>query len=157
MYGNRSLNGYLVWFGSNKPLSLVAGLVGAAVVIAPFLILYGQVPIDQRGGVVSSELLLPLLTLALLGNFMEEVLFRGYIQGYIEQRTGMWRAAVLSGMLFAVGHVFLSATVTDLGIMVLAFTLYEGVVCGIVRMKHGIIAATLTHGLAIFILASGLL
>ncbi|GIQ69065.1 hypothetical protein XYCOK13_18890 [Xylanibacillus composti] len=88
---------------------------------------------------------------------MEEVLFRGYVQGYLEQRTGMWRAAILSGLFFASGHIFLSATVTDLGIMVLVFTLYEGIVCSIVRMKHGIIAATLTHGLAIFALASGLL
>lgn len=113
-------------------------------------------PVDQRGVVVFYVLLLPLLTLALLGNFMEEVLFRGYIQGYLERRTSMWRAALLSGLLFAVGHVFLSATVTDLGIMVIVFTLYEGVVCGIVRMKHGIIAATLTHGLTIFVLASGI-
>lgn len=156
-YGNRSLNSYLVWFGPNKWLSAAVGVAGAAVVVAPFLFLYGQVPVEDRGGAVSLGLLWPLLTLALLGNFMEEVLFRGYVQGYLEQFTGMWRAAVLSGLLFAAGHIFLSATVTGLGVTVLIFTLYEGLVCALVRMKYGIMAAALTHGLAIFVLSSGLL
>lgn len=40
--------------------------------------------------------------------------------------------------------------------MILVFTLYEGVICAIVAMKQGVIASTLTHGLAVFILASGL-
>jgi hypothetical protein len=47
-------------------------------------------------------------------------------------------------------------TVTDLGIPVPVFTLYEGIVCGPVRMKHGVAASALTHGLAIFLISAGL-
>ena len=87
---------------------------------------------------------------------MKEVLFRGYLQGMFELKTGPWRAALLSGLLFAAGHVFLSATVTDLGPLILLFTLYEGLVCSLVRMRHGVAASALTHGLAIFVLSAGL-
>ncbi len=156
IYLNRRLNKFLVWFGQSKLNSLTVGLLGAMVVITPFLFMYNLTPIEQRGGLISNDLLLPLLFLALFGNFMEEVLFRGYLQGYFEQLTGPWRAVVLSALLFAIGHIFLATTVTDLGVAILAFTLYEGIVCAIVRMKHGIIAATLTHGLTIFFLASGI-
>ena len=55
------------------------------------------------------------------------------------------------------GHIFLAVTVTDLGIAVILFTLYEGIICAVVRKNHGVIAATITHGMTIFILASGLL
>ncbi|MGM7724788.1 lysostaphin resistance A-like protein [Metabacillus sp. Hm71] len=155
IYLNPRLSVYLLWFGQKKVISICAGLLGAAVVISPFLYMYNVIPIEQRGG-VPENILLPLFFIALLGNFMEEVLFRGYLQGYFNRLTGPWRSVFLSGLLFAVGHIFLAATVTDLGVIILVFTLYEGIVCSIVRMKYGIIASTLTHGLAIFFLASGL-
>lgn len=152
---NPRLKAYIIWFGRSKISSLFIGIIGAVIVTGPFLILYGFVPIEARGGIVNPNILIPLFTLALFGNFMEEVLFRGYIQGYFEQMTGRWRAAILSGFLFALGHIFLATTVTDLGMIVLLFTLYEGIVCAIVRMNHGVIASTVTHGLAIFVLSSG--
>lgn len=154
---NSRFNTYLVWTGPNKWLAVAVGLAGAAIVIAPLALMYSSIPIDQRGGIVPTSLLLPLFCMALFGNLMEEVLFRGYLQGYLEKITGAWRAAFLSGLLFATGHIFLAATVTDLGFAILLFTLYEGLVCAIVRMKHGIIASTLTHGVTIFVLASGLI
>ncbi|WP_010276049.1 CPBP family intramembrane glutamic endopeptidase [Paenibacillus senegalensis] len=154
---NRRFNSYLLWIGPNKPVSVAVGLAGALVVLAPFFVMYLFVPIGERGGIVPTNLLLPLLCMALLGNFMEEVLFRGYVQGYLAKLTTAWRAAILSGLLFGAGHIFLASTVTDLGIAVLLFTVYEGIVCGVVRMKYGIVASTLTHGLTIFVLASGLI
>ncbi len=157
IYFNPELNVYLLWIGENKLYSLIAGLAGAAAVIVPILFIYNSIPINQRGGIVCTSILFPLFVLALLGNFMEEVLFRGYLQGYFEKISSPWRSAILSGFIFAVGHIFLATTVTDLGVMIIAFTLYEGIICGIVRMKHGVIASTLTHALTIFVLASGML
>src|SRR5690606_37031624 len=143
--------------GTNKVASILVGIVGALVVVAPILLSYLFAPIEERGGAVPPSLWLPLLFLALSGNWLEEVLFRGYLHGYLSKWTGQWKAALLSGLLFAVGHIFLSATVTDLGVFVLLFTFYEGVICAVVRMNHGVIASSLTHGTAIFILAAGLI
>lgn len=154
---NQGMRRYLLWIGDKPALAIVAGVLGAVVVAVPFLLTYGFVPLEERGGPVQESLWLPLIFFALGGNLLEEVLFRGYLQGYLAERTGPWRAAVLSGFVFAVGHIFLSATVTDLGVLVLVFTLYEGIVCGLVRVKHGVAASTLTHGLAIFTLSAGLL
>lgn len=153
---NRRMNRYIRWLGKKPALSVAVGILGALAVAAPFLFTSSFLTIEERGWAVAGQLLPPLLFFALSGNLLEEVLFRGYMQGYFEERGGPFRAAILSGLWFAVGHIFLAATVTDLGILVLVFTLYEGIVCGLVRMKHGVAASTLTHGLAIFLLSAGL-
>ena len=57
----------------------------------------------------------------------------------------------------AIGIYDLALTVTDVGYPLLLFALYEGVIAGLVAMKYGVIPAALTHGLAIFIISSGLL
>ena len=128
-------------------------------VVLPLFITYRFVPIELRGGEVATGLIIPILLVTLLGNFLEEVLFRGYLQGYLEQKAGFspLRAAVASGVGFAFGHIFLAVTVTNAGLNLLLFALYEGVIAGLVRMKYGVIPATLTHGFAIFLLTSGLL
>jgi hypothetical protein len=46
--------------------------------------------------------------------------------------------------------------VTDLGWPLLAFTLYEGLICAFLRLRSGVIAAALAHGTAIFLLTSAL-
>ena len=150
------LNRHIRWFGEKPIRSVAIGILGALLVAGPFLLSYGFVPIGERGGSVPAHLLPVLLFFALAGNLLEEVLFRGYVQGMFESKAGPWLAALLSGMLFAAGHAFLSATVTDLGPFILVFTLYEGLVCAVVRMRNGVAASALTHGLAIFLLSAGL-
>lgn len=87
IYFNPSLNRYVYWIGSSKTVAVVTGVTGAAAVSIPFLFLYSTIPIEQRGDVFSPTLLFPLLTLTMFGNVMEEVLFRGYLQGYFETIT----------------------------------------------------------------------
>ncbi len=82
------------------------------------------------------------------------MLFRGLLQGYLE-RSGPVRAALLSAVMFAACHAYLASTVTDLGWPLLAFTLYEGLICAFLRLRYGVLPAALAHGLAIFLLAAG--
>jgi len=98
-----------------------------------------------------------LLVFALLGNFLEEVLFRGYVLGLLERRYGSVAAGVLSGVVFSFCHVFLATTVTGIGAPLLAFALWEGIIAGVVGARYGIVPAALTHGGAIFLLSSGLI
>lgn len=58
--------------------------------------------------------------------------------------------------LFAACHAFLATTVTDVGWPLLAFTLWEGLICAFLRLRWGVIPAAIAHGLAIFLLSSGL-
>ncbi|AYB44410.1 CPBP family intramembrane glutamic endopeptidase [Paenibacillus lautus] len=154
---NKSLQSLLFWCSERRFVSIFAGLLGTLIVVIPLVLIYSFISIEHRGGTVSTSILLPLLFMALAGNFMEEVLFRGYIQGYFERIAGPWKATIISAFLFATGHIFLASTVTDLGVTLLVFTLYEGMVCAFIRMKYGILPSTLTHGLTIFLLASGLI
>lgn len=129
--------------------------VGAAVAL-PFLLLSSGVPIELRGGAVALMLLPALLFMAMAGNFLEELVFRGFYQSYLAKQMSGTRAAVISGVTFAAAHVFLASTVTSLGWPLLIFVLAEGIACAFVYKKYGLISATIAHGLAIFLLASGL-
>jgi len=148
---------YIVLLRAHYLKAIPAGIVGAIVIAAPLLAVYTAFPIEARGGSVPAALMVPILVMALFGNFLEEALFRGYLQGYMDTVTSRPRSALLSGVMFCFGHVFLATTVTDVGVSVLVFTLYEGVIAAFVQMRYGLIPATLAHGGAIFLIASGII
>lgn len=154
---DRDLSALIVYRKLAWPKTLAIGLLGAILIAAPLLILYTFVPLAVRGGQTPDELLfiLALLFFCLAANFYEETLFRGYFQGYMESVCSPLRAALLSGALFGLAHSFLAITVSNAGLGVIAFTLYEGIIAGLVRMKAGLFAATLAHGVGIFLLTAG--
>lgn len=150
----RDLRGLLVWRIGSLRSGALAGVGGALLVALPALALTGYSPllIDYSPAFVTG-----LLVLVYGGNLFEELLFRGYLQGWLAQRVSALRAALLSGVLFGVCHSALAVTVTDAGWPVLLFTVGEGVVCGLVRMRYGLWAAALTHGTVILLLAMPML
>jgi hypothetical protein len=100
-------------------------------------------------------------------------LFRGYVLAALKRRhaertgeraarrttagcVGCITPGVQSGLVFALCHVFLATTVSSVGVPLLLFTLWEGIIAGIVGEKYGVLPATITHGGAIFLLSSGL-
>jgi len=148
----------IVWFKGNYSAGVLAGVAGALLAAGPLVMVYACTPMTPRGGDFPPYLLIPLLLMTMLGNLYEETIFRGYFQGFLES-TGLVKplhAALLSGVMFGFGHIFLALTVTNVGYSLLLFALYEGIIASLVRMRYGVIPATVTHGGAIFILASGL-
>lgn len=148
----------LVRWGDVRSLwPYAVGAIAGVLVAAPFVALSLGTPLEARGGAVAVSLLPALFVMAILGNLLEEVIFRGFLQSYFEKHMTGVRAAVLSGLMFAVAHIFLATTVTDLGWPLLAFVLLEGLVCAFIYRKHGLVGAALAHGIAIFILAAGII
>jgi membrane protease YdiL (CAAX protease family) len=145
----------IVWVKGKAYWAILAGILSAGLIVGPVWLLRHYLAPEVPLPVATAAELGPLLTLCLLGNFLEEVLFRGYFQGIVEKVSSPGRAAFASGLFFALCHSFLAVTVTNVGSPLLAFTWFEGTVAGLVRMRFGVIAATLTHGLAIFALAAG--
>lgn len=147
---------YIVLFRTHYLKAIPAGIIGALAVAAPLLAVYTGTPIQARGGIVPICLTVPILVMALFGNLLEEALFRGYFQGYMDTVTGRRTSALLSGLMFCLGHVFLATTVTDVGVPILVFTLYEGLIAAFVQMRYGLVSSTLAHGGGIFLIASGI-
>ncbi len=135
----------------------IASVVGLVVVLTPILIASHRIGIEERGGAVDPNLLGSILVFALSGNLLEELLFRGYVYNLLKRRDADLKAGVMSGFIFALCHVFLATTVTSIGVPLLLFTVWEGVICGIVGGKYGVLPAAAVHGGAIFVLASGLI
>ncbi|MGY2264744.1 CPBP family glutamic-type intramembrane protease [Pseudomonas sp. SDO5561_S422] len=135
-----------VLFKGNRWAGLAVGLGAGCLIGLPLRLYQGIEPVYWAW-------LMGMLVLAYCANALEEVLFRGFLQGYLEQYVTPLRAALLSGLAFAACHSFLALSVTQLGWPVLAFTLIEGVACGLVRMRYGVVAATATHGTAILLIA----
>jgi uncharacterized protein len=91
------------------------------------------------------------LFMCLCGNMMEETLYRGYLARYLKSYgISMIRSVFIQGALFAVLHMYLAFTVTNAGVVVLFFTLYEGLLCAYAEYRYGVVTSTVAHGLAIF-------
>lgn len=147
------------WISRDKIKALLTGAAGAVLVVLPVAVYYMNIDISIRGGVVPSAMIPAIFIISFGGNFYEEALFRGYVQGYLEKKEsiGRMKAAVISGVMFSFCHIFLASTVTSIGYPILIFALYEGIIAAFVRMKYGMIPATITHGGAIFLLTGGFL
>ncbi len=97
----------------------------------------------------------PIFAFALLGNAYEELLFRGLLQQKITEYTNSLHAAWLSALAFSFCHIFLAFNLTQVGTPLLVFTLIEGYAAALAYRQSGLLAAALTHGLIIFVLAMG--
>lgn len=143
----------IVWWRNGRVEGVGVGIGAGIAVAIPFLLVAGW-----DGFALSMPFWLAgMFVLAFGGNAFEEALFRGLLQGHLEERTGRLRAAVASGLAFGAGHAFLAYSVTDAGWPILAFTLAEGLACGLVRMRYGTVPAILTHGTAIVLVATPML
>lgn len=146
----------LVMWGRPNISTILFGVAGAVLAVLPIFFITAGHPIEGRGGTVAAAILPALAFMTLAGNLLEEVFFRGYLQGRLEASMTAVRAAIFSGVLFAACHSFLATTVTNVGWPLLAFTLWEGLICAFLRLRRGVIPAAIAHGLAIFLLSSGL-
>ena len=138
------------WTLGNPGIGLACGLVVGCLIGVPLRIYQG---IDASA-IHGYWVWLPgMVVLAFGANALEEVLFRGFLQGYLEQHITLLRAALISGVAFAACHAFLALSVTQLGWPVLLFTLLEGLACALVRMRYGVLPAAVAHGTAILLIA----
>ncbi len=147
----------LLFWGRWRWSSLLWALGGGALIAGPLIVAYLFVPLAERGGVVPANMLWPLVAIAIFGNLTEDVLVRGYFQGWVGTIISPVRAAIASGLFYALGHVFIALQIMGGAWPVLVFALFDGLVCAFVRMKAGLIPAAVSHGMGIAVLATGLI
>jgi membrane protease YdiL (CAAX protease family) len=147
----------VVWRGKSVPKTLGLGFLAGLLVGAPALIMGIFVPAWVRGGVLPLALWPSVLWISLSGNFLEELLFRGYLQAWLERELTPARAVWGSAIAFAAFHAFLAAQLGGTaGLLLIVFTFYEGLICAWIRKQEGVLASALAHGLGIFLISSGL-
>lgn len=132
--------------------SFLFGVAGSFLIFSPVFIInrfgYTSPVLPKPHG---AELLSAILAISLLGNFLEEILFRGYLQDILLRNgVGLRRTILISGLTFSLCHVFLAFTVTNTGTPILIFTAWEGLICAFLASRFGLASAVLAHGLGIF-------
>ena len=143
------------------PISLVkvgnttfgAVAIGACTSLVIFLpvMLYRQFTSHVNDVVYDMPYLLGTLALCLCGNLVEEVLYRSYLADYLRsQKVAPIQSMLIQAYMFTILHCYLAFIVTDVGIMILLFTMYEGFICAYVEAYYGVLASAIAHGLAIF-------
>lgn len=155
----------LLWWGRFNLRSTAWALGGGIILAGGLAALYQLVPLAERGGAVPGSMILPLITVAAFGNLTEDVLVRGYFQGFLMTLLKPWQAAVGAGVFFSFCHIFLAIELITvfpvpglhLGIPVMLYALIDGLVCAFVRLKAGLLPAAVSHGMAVFVLATGLI
>jgi hypothetical protein len=146
----------LVWVKGKTREAALLGALGTLAIVLPVFVFHKAAASEFGTEPVTLTSLISIAILAFLGNLLEEVLFRGYLQGLFEKKgLSVFRSAIATGIAFGACHAFLAISVTDLGLPILAFTCYEGLVASWIRMRSGVLASTLAHGGAIFLMANG--
>jgi membrane protease YdiL (CAAX protease family) len=84
-------------------LGLLAGLVIFSLVVGVAAIADVYNIIGEGG---TADLMMDLVTVAILPGFMEEVLFRGILFRWIEEFAGSWAALLLTSALFGLAHIY---------------------------------------------------
>lgn len=148
--GVPELGRLLVWHRNGIAVGCGLGVLAGGLLALPVLVLGG---FHAERLTTHFPWVIAMLLLAYGGNTLEEVLFRGFLQGHLESVTSAVRAAIASGIAFGACHAFLALTVTQIGWPILVFTFAEGLVCAFLRMRYGLIPAILAHGTAIFLIA----
>jgi uncharacterized protein len=147
------LNDLRIWVKGSVFNSVIFGLLGGVLIaLLPFVfgIVTSRISSPKPEG---AELIFAVGAIAYLGNFLEEVIFRGYFQGYLnELALSRWKIIFLSGGAFAICHSFLAYTVTSVGWPILLFTFYEGTICALLRDRRGLFSAVLAHGTGLFLI-----
>lgn len=134
-------------FKGNRACGMAAGVAAGCVIGLPLRIYQGMEtpPLAWMLGFV---------VFALGGNALEEVLFRGVLQGLLETQTSAQRAALGSALAFSACHAYLAFILTQVGWPIMLFTLVEGLVCAQVRLRWGTVPAVAAHGTAIALLGA---
>jgi len=151
---------YIHWFNKKRRNyvinGVIAGFSGTFLVVLPFLVGYLPHRIELRGGIVSRDMIMPILCVTILGNLLEEFLFRGYILGYLKRQYSEIKAGILSGIAFSFCHLYLATVLHNNSLPIILFTLWEGIIVGTVGSHFGVIPATISHGFSIFVLSTNI-
>lgn len=84
---------------------LLGGILGGALLFSAVVAVVAMLGGYSFGGSGEWTSLWPLLTLAILSGFGEELLFRGILFRFIEQMAGSWAALAVTSCLFGGAHL----------------------------------------------------
>lgn len=142
------LNRYVIWVGSSIFISVMYGSIGAIILIIPVLLLnlhtFGEVPFD--GNVT---LLISIILFILVGKAIEELIFRGYLQGYLDRLYSPFMSAFITTAIYSLLHLLILILLKEHYLLASMQSIYIGIVCSFLRYHYGIMASTLANALAI--------
>ena len=116
--------------------------------------------LKSNSGHVDAAFVVLLVAVAVIAApILEEFVFRGLLLRTFMQRWSFWPAALLSSLIFAVGHTYEVSTVIGAVILAANVGIIGVVHCGVVRYTGRLAPAMMSHAmvnlLAVLVLAAG--
>ncbi|MCR8659053.1 CPBP family glutamic-type intramembrane protease [Paenibacillus endoradicis] len=142
------LNRYVIWTGKNIFKSVTCGSIGAIILSLPIILLnfysLGRVPVDG-----SLSLFISIIMFIVVGKSIEELLFRGYLQGYLDRIYSPFKSGFITTAIYSLLNFLILIVANEYFLLAWIQTIYIGIICSCLRYRYGILASTLANALAI--------
>jgi|GEM_PF-6226918 len=142
------LNRYVIWTNKNIFKSFMYGSIGAIVLTIPIILLnihtFGEVPFDGN-----LSLLISIILFIVVGKSIEELIFRGYLQGYLDRLYSPFMSGFIATAIYSLLHFVILSLTREHYLLATIQSIYIGIICSYLRYRFGILASTLANALAI--------
>lgn len=142
------LNRYVIWAGKSIFKSILYGLFGAIVLVIPILF-FNQHTLEKVSYEGNLSLFISTILFILVGKSLEELIFRGYLQGYFERIFTPLKAVLIATAIYSLLHFMMLVIIGEHYWLALLQSIYIGIVCSGLRYRYGILASALANALAI--------
>jgi membrane protease YdiL (CAAX protease family) len=129
----------------------------AAIVVCAIGVFFSYVPTTALSrSVLRPSILLPAFVYGLFFAIPEEIIFRGFIQGFLQMQTDLVSAVLLSSLIFGFAHVLNGARsfrIEGWNFKLAVGAFFVGIILGaIFALTNSLLISTLLHAVFVFYL-----
>lgn len=150
--------GLIIWTKDNIPRVIIAGVIGALAIGLPVFLAHRFLP--AASGLFNGSLeMLPYITLPLLAIVaLEEIVFQGFLQGYLEEHIGIAKSAVISGLFFIFSYCLVSHYISlENTFLLLLFIILQGFIVAQLQVRYGVVAGIIARSVSLLLVFSGVI
>lgn len=146
-----ALNQLVIWRTVAAYYSVTAGLFGGFIIAIPIILWNGQFNVIHALTTIQSYHISIITFVAALKS-IEELFYRGYLQGKLEISYSKKKAMYMSIFIYLMVQAFLLLVTNQLSLIAIVYVIVIAFVCTFLRNRYGIIAAIVANSIALLVL-----
>lgn len=142
------LNLYVKWASDSVIKSIIFGLISSIFLISPML-LWNFYTLWPLRTVESASLLVSVAAFIIIDKFIEELVFRGYLQGYLDRFYSPLKSNILTTSVYSLSHLLILIIMGQHFLFVFVYSIFAGFIFSGLRNRYGIVSSALANGVSI--------